>query len=172
MLKIWIATVRNNTTAHSSAPESQRWCEKHASYNPEHPVRWHTSGQILELRNTVTGFLLAEIKPMKVQEPEELYTGEIVYLNIKYPFEKLEKGMTALFHNEFRVIAHAYKMPDEAHGRINTDARQYNYAQYSYSRVTLADAIRLEDDPIKKAAYQALAGDPQATDLMRDVLKC
>lgn len=170
MLKIWRAEVRSTSKAFLSLHEAKKWCEDTGSYNPDHPVRWHTSGEVLELR---ANFLIGTITPMPVQESEERYTGEITYLNIKYPYEKLERGMCALFRGYEGALQITFlHQVGNTERRITTNQRQFLYESYQWSIVKLDDAIRLEDDPLKKLAYQILKGDPQACDAARDVLKC
>jgi hypothetical protein len=94
----------------------------------------------------------------------------VTQLEILYPKEKIRPGMTV--QTKHVIGIHKIQRVEED-GRFRTEAGYLLYYEFiEFCLVSLAEAIELEDDPIKKLALMILAEDPQAVDLARDVLRC
>lgn len=172
MLKIWYAKVRKVSTAHATQDQAQKWCEENVSSEGA----WHVGKSCMEMRANNSGFWLADMMELEVQglveAPKNVENGNLVRFSIKLPPEKLEKDMTCSFKgNGNAKITWVGEVQGQGF-RIITNLAQFQYASYEYSLLTLADAIRLEDDPLRKLAWMILAGDAQALDAARDTLKC
>ncbi len=148
--------------------QAMSWCEE---MSPSQGT-WHIGKGCMELRANNSGFWLAEVIQLEVFGLEEAPKAPKSGFSIKYPPEKLEKDMTCSFKgNGYAKITWVGDI--EGNGfKIITNLAQFSYESYEYSLVTLDQAIRLEDDPLRKLAWMILADDPQACDAARDILKC
>ena len=100
---------------------------------------------------------------------------DVRFLAIKYPIEKLFAGMAIIRMNYVSSLPLLEVNGDTMvlEDLLTAETIEMSYSKdYAFSLVYPEQAEILEDDVLRKVAYQILRGDPMALDFAKDILKC